>query len=656
MRREAVVRDLRRLAARLGRPVSEEDLPTRLRTAVAQAFASLARARKAAGLPAPPRAPRWTRERVVRELRALKGRAAPHGVSWAARKLFGSAVADARRAAGLEVLRRQWTASDTIAALRAAARHGEPLSALLSRWCHTHFGSMAAARTAAGLPQVRTPWDRARVVAALRAAAAEKRPPGSAVLTAAQRYFGSISAARASAGLQPAHVAWSCARVLAQLRARGGAASDANLSAACVRYFGSVNAARAAAGLPCLRKARWSRAELVAELRRIGTGPISIRLMSACATHFGSVAAGRRAAGQPAPRRAWTRAEVVGELRRTAGNASGKNGLRAACARHFGSLDAARIAAGVLPSRGRGAGAAAARRPRRVSQARTAARAIVAPGWVQRWTRERILEELRRCGGRRPAATLSAACVRHFGSLDAARDVAGLAGTGKLQWTAAKALERLRAGGATPVDGALGYACARFFGSVKAARRAAHVPPARKRWTEAAMLEELRARARGGAVARAAEFSSAFKKWATRAFGSLEAACATAGVAYANDNAHHTAWTRDKLLEALRALAAGKDRMGHKDVPARVHQAARRFFRGVAAACDVAGLAYGRPNRATARMTEADPRTALLDALRTRGDGRLPVGLAASCRALFGSVGAARRAAQAASAPPEVRP
>jgi hypothetical protein len=103
--RDAVVRDLRALASRVGRPLLAADLEDqpRLRAAIRQHFGKLSSALKTAGLPSPAASSsksKWSRARVINELRQLHREGiqmTERGLRAAAR---GDLVAAARMYAG----------------------------------------------------------------------------------------------------------------------------------------------------------------------------------------------------------------------------------------------------------------------------------------------------------------------------------------------------------------------------------------------------------------------------------------------------------------------------------------------------------------------------------------------------------------------------
>jgi len=108
--RERVLEELRRWRERRGRPPSVKEVPNSLRCAAARYFGSWVEAKRRAGLGS--LRPKWSRGRVLEELREWGrrlGRAptageVPPSLLFAAIRNFGS-WAEAKRRAGLEVYR-----------------------------------------------------------------------------------------------------------------------------------------------------------------------------------------------------------------------------------------------------------------------------------------------------------------------------------------------------------------------------------------------------------------------------------------------------------------------------------------------------------------------------------------------------------------------
>ncbi len=150
--------------------------------------------------------------------------------------------------------------------------------------------------------------------------------------------------------------------------------SHRELVEALVMRLGGLEEARDKAGLRVAGgRPRWTQERVVVELRahaaagRVLLTQLPRSLQSAIYTRFGSLPKAREAAGMV---RAWTRDQVLEELHANAAKgrrttATLPKALRAAMVAQFGSVDAARTAAGIEV------------------QVR------------RRWTRERVVEELR---------------------------------------------------------------------------------------------------------------------------------------------------------------------------------------------------------------------------------------------------------------------
>ncbi|MBE7449236.1 MAG: hypothetical protein HS111_10155 [Kofleriaceae bacterium] len=268
---------------------------------------------------------------------------------------------------------------------------------------------------------------------------------------------------------------------------------------------------RAAGGRP-----RWTQGRVVVELRahaaagRVLLTQLPRSLQSAIYTRFGSLPKAREAAGMV---RAWTRDQVVKELhahaakgRRT--TATLPKALRAVMVAQFGSVDAARTAAGIEV------------------QVR------------RRWTRERVVEELRahavegRTSTKQLPPMLWVAMRSLFGGAHAARAAAGIEGPPTVRrWTRDRVVEELRAHAASgristsQLPDTLCDAMSALFGGVQAARAAAGIegPVGRARWTRERVVEELRAHAVDGRTLTS-QLPATLVVAATRQFGTLEAA------------------------------------------------------------------------------------------------------------------------------------
>jgi hypothetical protein len=147
------------------------------------------------------------------------------------------------------------------------------------------------------------------------------------------------------------------------------------------------------------------------------------------------------------------------------------------CRRHFGSVAAARSAAGMEP----------------------------VPS-SKRWSKQTVIAEIRKqvARGERFAPRLASACIAYFGSLNAAREAAGVP-TVKKRWSRDSVIAELqrRRGIA---DTRLRRAAQNKFGSMHAAYAAAGLAPRRSRWTRELIIAELRAGRSSPPLIQAAEY------------------------------------------------------------------------------------------------------------------------------------------------------
>ncbi len=197
----------------------------RLLHSVRRHFATVERARAAAGLPADFARESWTKENIIRHLLARRARGQPINAGTvrkalpslyrAAFRLFGSYYAIASRY-GAKRQTRTWSAEATLEELRSVARRNGGVVRAVDLGgggvdaCERHFGSFAAARQAAGLSPVPLRWTPERVIRELRAAERTRRPRSRLgpsldpnLREAARRLFGGIQGARRAAGLAP---------------------------------------------------------------------------------------------------------------------------------------------------------------------------------------------------------------------------------------------------------------------------------------------------------------------------------------------------------------------------------------------------------------------------------------------------------------------
>lgn len=196
-------------------------------------------------------------------------------------------------------------------------------------------------------------WSKQRVIELLHLGAMTSSSMTPGLAAAAHRYFGSMRAARTAAGLPQLRPHWTRERVIAVLRKwsfRGVSDIPRGLREQCKRFFGGVVAARAAANVSVARRL-WSRERVIAELRDVAArdGALGANLRYACLQLFDSIMDACLAADIPAAARVlrsrtqWTSSRVIEEIRNRArsGNMSMSRSLRAACQYRFGSVDAA---------------------------------------------------------------------------------------------------------------------------------------------------------------------------------------------------------------------------------------------------------------------------------------------------------------------------
>ena len=249
---------------------------------------------RAAGLDAEAisRKRKWTIQRVIQAIRQLEFQGVAlnyrsiktldQGLTQAAYKLLGC-WDNALEAAGYDPtsirrLRRPWTKSEIIAAIRAQAAAGAPLTQNAmhpksARFAAVRlFGSFEAALRKAGVQHlvVKPPrWSRSAIVKAIRArrragqrincvAVIQSHP---SLYDAARRYFGGWPKALRAAGIDPDSVRgkphpWTPKAVIRELRRRAAAGQPAtcissirpvSLVRACITFFGSLEAGAAAA-------------------------------------------------------------------------------------------------------------------------------------------------------------------------------------------------------------------------------------------------------------------------------------------------------------------------------------------------------------------------------------------------------------------------
>ena len=483
-------------------------------------------------------------------------------------------------------------------------------------------------------------------------------------LRSVRLHFASFDAAREAAGVRASprtrrtatrrasKAAWSQGQVLRELRLREREGQStgwaelmddgrADLVGAAATHAGGLTRAReeARVAIPDRRMPvpRWNQdliANTIRERARTGetlaSSKVPQRFVAAARWHFGSWEAALSAAGVDAQdtrlqRQAYTKEDVLAALRQLARD--GKP-LRSSALKELVKIDTVRRLFGSVTRAVRAAGLVPSEHPN------------------QKWSRARVIEALQARAAQGDATLtrgLQSAVQQYFGSAHAAREAAGLPPLVREAWTRASLMVELRQRARTGDNGrTLWAACTRLFGSLAAARLAAKVPATQRArgmaaWSKAELLAELGKRARRGE-----QLSRGLTAGLRRAFGSLVAARALAGVS-----------TRKELEAARAEPAAQRERWRgwtRAQVIAKLQVWSARggpMRRELSAAC---AAQFGSVTKAVA-AAEVSVRAVvwtpqrIRKALRVAGVEPLDPGLVAACIDHFGSVTAARAAA-----------
>lgn len=276
--------------------------------------------------------------------------------------------------------RRKWTPEGIIAAIQARQRQGLPMTTVcrentsLYAAAFREFGSWYGALRAAGIQPFRKAWTKEDVLTAIQA----YQPPtdlrrGESLVMAARKFFGSWHAAVTAAGLTPTKPrrSWSTQSVLEEIQARHrqglSLTQQANptLASVAAHRFGNWNNALLAAGIePKKRFSHWSKERVLLELNDLQ----------------------QQDGGRPI---------AFPKVRH----------LAHAARQHFGSWNAAMVEAGILQPY--------EKRWRR-----------------DHWTPQQVITAIQDCAVRGVRASddprLMRAARRHFGSLPAAQQAAGI--------------------------------------------------------------------------------------------------------------------------------------------------------------------------------------------------------------------------------------
>ncbi len=176
-----------------------------------------------------------------------------------------------------------------------------------------------------------------------------------------------------------------------------------------------------------------------------------------------------------------------------------------------------------------------------------------------------------------PLGAVGQACRRRFGSLNAAREAAGLQVLTR-RWSKSTIVAAIRALAGSSISSAgdaFRAACRHHFGSVAAAYKAARAQPAHRTWSPDVIVRALRAWSR-----RRGPMPEDLPRAAKRHFGSLNAACIAARV-----EPPRKRWSRMRVREELRAVADA----GRK-AESKLVQAAFRYYGSLTAARRAARL------------------------------------------------------------------
>jgi hypothetical protein len=301
-------------------------------------------------------------------------------------------------------------------------------------------------------------------------------------------------------------------------------------------------------------------------------------------------------------------------------------------------------------------------RAARVEIARPVRRARARPGPNAAWSKDQVADELRRLDGDGAStgwaelmegqrASLVRAAAAHAGGLVKARAAARVAAPGRRppapQWDRPAIVAAIQArlrGGETLASSRAPQrlvAAARWhFASWEAALEAAGVDPGavrlqRGRYTRDDIIAVIRRMARDGIAVRSSTLRARLKVDSVRKlFGSVDAAVRAAGIEQVVRHGNQR-WTRDSVIAELQARAA----RGEPTLSRGLQRAVQLYFGGAPAARAAAGL---RP-----LLRVAWTQQSLVQELQRRGRrGDSGHTLWRACKRLFGSVEAARQAAE----------
>lgn len=437
---------------------------------------------------------------------------------------------------------------------------------------------------------------------------------------ALMHYFGSLEAARTAADVAPPPQwhKWTVDRIRDELRAlhRQGVPTThealaererQDLIGAITRHVGSLRRARRLARVPDPPRRRsgfggepWDDARIVEEIlalhadgKPLAASKVSKTLVAAARVHMGSWQAAIEAAG-------FDYAEV--RLRRPPYGEAELFALLCELAREqpnmsLGELHGHKLAPTLL---------------RRFPTLEVAAERAGLSGWPLRenlslMSREETIAALRGRARQRLAVhayvlrrddvRLWDSARRHFVTLDRALQAAGVASTSpaRREWTPREIVRELRwrmakglpthASAIQEECGGLYQAAFRLFGSYNTVAGRLGIEPPRRSWSKEDVIAELRRLAKEHRpVLYGLAVPTALRDACAHYFGSFRAARDAAGLCGLSRT-----WTKEQIIEALRARAAAGQPMSANSMPSALSTACWRYFgshqAALAAAC-----------------------------------------------------------------------
>ncbi len=470
---------------------------------------------------------------------------------------------------------RKWTREVVIERIQSHHQQGMPLGKIRcydSRLCMVSislFGSWRAALEAAGFQSVQQKWSRERILKELKEEHSKSLSNNGChqrrdlrFARAILRHFGSRHAALIAAGITPkrrprVRRSWTPAEVIAAIVAHHEQGlplvnvkkCDVTLVNAARKTFGGWHKAKVAAGLACNNPQMPTRDEIICNLQSrhqrgeslFGLSQSEAIFYRSILSRFGGLNNALTAAGIPTqlPQR-WNKRSVIEAIRFRHMKGSDLSTawkddkqLFNAASNHFGGWKSAVKAAGV-----------------RVKK-------------HEKWTKERVLEALRRTyhgqSFNEVDLSLVGAANRCFGGFYIAVEAAGL-DLPRRKWSRQRIIRLIqeyyvqghRLGTSGFGEKLFAANAKRYFGSWREAVAAAGLesrmpPPLTKRtWSEEGVLEAIRSFFESGGKASKAREDWGMYSFAKKHFGSWRAAVLAAGC-----KAAQRSWTRDIVIHEI---------------------------------------------------------------------------------------------------------